>query len=176
MKRKINFIIILFISIFLLTGCSTNEDNGESKVESGGEKINTSSMQHKHCTRAATAGDGIDVSLSYDLYYTGEDLKLLHSLEKVTSEKSTDLDTYEDAYKTIHAKYNGLKYYDAKVERESNSVASDITINYDKIDIERLLEIEGEEDNIIENGKAKVDAWLTLAKKLGTKCEDVEAE
>lgn len=173
MKRKINLLIILLIGIFLLSGCSTKEEN---KVESGGSKINVSSMQHKHCTRAATAGDGIDVSLSYDLYYTGEDLNILHSVEKVTSDKSSDLDTYEDAYKKIHANYEGLKYYDAKVLREKESVTSDITINYDDIDIAKLIEIEGEEDNIIENGKAKVDTWLTLAKKFGTTCEDVEAE
>ena len=40
--------------------------------------------------------------------------------------------------------------------------------------MEKLLEIEGEEDNIIENGKAKVEKWLTLAKKFGTECEDEE--
>lgn len=171
MKRIINLLLVLVISTFLLTGCSSDE----SKVESGGEKINTSNMEHKHCTREATAGDGIDVELSYDLYYTGENLNILKSIEKVTSEKSTYLDTYEDAYKKIQSNYDGLKYYDAKVERKANSVTSDITINYDKIDIKRLLEIEGEEDNIIENGKAKVDTWLAFAKKFGTKCEDVEA-
>lgn len=171
MKRKINLFLILSISIFLITGCSADEN----KIESSGEKVNTGIMQHKHCTREATAGDGIEVELSYDLYYTGEDLNILHSIEKVTTEKSADLDTYEEAYKKIQANYDGLKYYDAKVERAENSVTSDITINYDQINIKKLLEIEGEEDNIIENGKAKVDAWLTLAKKFGTTCEDVEA-
>ena len=42
------------------------------------------------------------------------------------------------------------------------------------LDIDTLLAIEGEEDNIIEDGKAKVDKWLTLAKKFGTKCTVVE--
>ena len=49
-----------------------------------------------------------------------------------------------------------------------------MVINYDKVDIARLLEIEGSEDNIIEDGVAKVDKWLTLAKRFGTKCELVE--
>ena len=30
-----------------------------------------------------------------------------------------------------------------------------------------------EEDNIIENGKAKVDLYIALLKKFGGKCEDV---
>ena len=40
---------------------------------------------------------------------------------------------------------------------------------FSDIDFEQYIK----EDNIIENGKAKVDKWLTLAKKFGTKCKDV---
>ena len=170
MNKKI-FILILVCTIFL-TACSSKKE--KTKVESNGEVINTSSMKHKKCTRTGNAGTGIDVSLNYDLYYTGDILNILHSEEKVVATNESDLDTYEEAYKKIYKNYEGLKYYDAKVERGDTSVTSDLTINYDKIDIDALLSIEGEEDNIIENGKAKVDKWITLAKKFGTKCEDVD--
>ena len=137
-------------------------------------KSNNPSPKHKKCSRTGNAGSGIDVSLNYDLYYTGDILNILHSEEKVVATNESDLDTYEEAYKKIYKNYEGLKYYDAKVERGDTSVTSDLTINYDKIDIDALLSIEGEDDNIIENGKAKVDKWITLAKKFGTKCEDVD--
>lgn len=167
MKIRSSLILILAICLCLLTGCSD-----ENQIVSNGEKIDTKGMKVMHCVREATADAGIDVSLSYDLYYTDENLNILHSTEKVSSNDSSNLDLYEDAYKKIQANYQGLKYYDAKVTREDTTVTNDITINYDKIDIDRLLEIEGEEDNIIENGKAKVESWLTLAKKFGTKCEE----
>lgn len=170
MNKKI-FILILVCTIFL-TACSSKKE--QTKVVSNKEVINTSSMKHKKCTRTGNAGTGIDVSLNYDLYYTGDILNILHSEEKVVATNESDLDTYEEAYKKIYKNYEGLKYYDAKVERGDTSVTSDLTINYDKIDIDALLSIEGEEDNIIENGKAKVDKWITLAKKFGTKCEDVD--
>lgn len=170
MNKKI-FILILVCTIFL-TACSSKKD--ETKVESNGEVINISSMKHKKCSRTGNAGSGIDVSLNYDLYYTGDILNILHSEEKVVATNESDLDTYEEAYKKIYKNYEGLKYYDAKVERGDTSVTSDLTINYDKIDIDALLSIEGEDYNIIENGKAKVDKWITLAKKFGTKCEDVD--
>ena len=170
MNKKI-FILILVCTIFL-TACSSKKD--ETKVESNGEVINISSMKHKKCSRTGNAGSGIDVSLNYDLYYTGDILNILHSEEKVVATNESDLDTYEEAYKKIYKNYEGLKYYDAKVERGDTSVTSDLTINYDKIDIDALLSIEGEDDNIIENGKAKVDKWISLAKKFGTKCEDVD--
>ena len=145
-------------------------------VTSAGEDVNVASMQHKHCTRSGSIDTGSEVSLNYDLYYTGEALNILKSEEKVISSDQDVLTTYENAYKKIHANYAGLDYYDTEVVRGDTTVTSTITINYDKIDIDKLLAIEGEEDNIIENGEAKVDKWLTLAKKFGTKCEDVTEE
>ena len=88
------------------------------------------------------------------------------------SADSETLDTYEDAYKKIQQNYDGLEYYDANVERKETTVTSNITINYDKININALLAIEGEEDNIIKNGKAKVSKWLELAEKFGTTCTE----
>ena len=78
MNKKI-FILILVCTIFL-TACSSKKD--ETKVESNGEVINISSMKHKKCSRTGNAGSGIDVSLNYDLYYTGDILNILHSEEK----------------------------------------------------------------------------------------------
>lgn len=170
MKRS-SIIIVLILSLFLVTACQ--ERKNQEKVISNGETVDTSQMKHKSCTRDASAGDGIDVTLSYDLYYTGENLNILHSSEKVVATSSETLDEYEKAYKKIDSNYVNLKYYDSNVTRGDTSVTRDLTINYDKIDIDGLLAIEGEEDNIIENGKAKVDKWMTLAKKFGTKCEDV---
>lgn len=172
MIKKNSLLIVLAVSLFTLTGCSNN--NAEN-FSSNGEKVNTADMKVMHCSREASADSGIEVELNYDLYYTGEDLNILHSEEKVISASDESLDLYEDAYKKIHTHYEGLEYYDVKVTRKDTTVVNDITINYDKIDIKRLLEIEGEEDNIIENGKAKVAAWLTLAKKFGTTCQEEES-
>lgn len=173
--KKSKILILIGIMILLLTGCdSTN--SSKDKVVSNGENVNTSNMGHKHCTREATAGSGIDVNLNYDLYYTGENINILHSEEKVMSADSNSLDTYENAYKKIHNNYEGLEYYDAVVERGDTTVTSSITINYDKININQLLAIEGEEDNIIVNGKAKLNKWIELAEKFGTKCEEVSED
>lgn len=169
--KKNSIIIVLILSLFLVTACQ--EKKTQENVVSNGETVDTSKMKHKTCTRDASAGSGIDVTLSYDLYYTGDDLNILHSSEKVVATSDDTLDEYESAYKKIDYNYENLKYYDSKVIRGDTSVTRDLTINYDKIDIDGLLAIEGEEDNIIENGKAKVDKWMTLAKKFGTKCEDV---
>ena len=168
--KKISIIFITLTFILLITGC----DDDENEVVSNGKTVNTANMEHKHCTRSASGTDGVTTELSYELYYTGDKLNILESTEKVIATKDSDLDTYQQAYEKIDSYYEGLEYYDTEVIRGDTSVTRKATINYDKINIKQLLDIEGEEDNIIQDGEAKVDLWLDLAKKFGTKCEIVE--
>ena len=184
MKKKISLIVILLLSMFLLTACEEEkkkEDNNSNVIienDSDNEKedipIKTGIKKHKVCTREATAGENIEVNLNYDLYYTDDILNLLVSQEEIITTDQETLNRYEDAYKAIAKNYENLEYYDQIINRTSNSVLYKTSINYDEIDINKLLDIEGEEDNIIEDGEAKVDLYLSLLKRFGGKCEDVE--
>ena len=157
MMMKILRSSIVLVMVLLLAGCGSN-----SAVSSDGVK---------KCTRTGTVTNG-STEMNYEVYYKGEDVVLLHSTEKIISDSSSVLDTYEEAYKSIFKQYEGLEYYDNKITRSSDSVTNEITINYEKIDIGKLLDIEGEENNVIENGKVKLDTWLSFAKKYGVTCED----
>lgn len=167
---RIKLLFVIFISCFLV-GCSSDADSSSSSVI----KKETKGMGTITCTRAASAGDGIDVDLSYEVYYEGDYVQVLHSIEKVTSSSSTSLDTYENAYREIYEHYKNLAYYDNTITRTDDSVTSDTVINYGKIDIQKLLDIEGEEDNVVEDGKVKVDTWVSFAKKYGATCSDVSS-
>ena len=157
MMMKILRSSIVLVMVLLLAGCGSN-----SAVSSDGVK---------KCTRTGTVTNG-STEMNYEVYYKGEDVVLLHSTEKIISDSSSVLDTYEEAYKSIFKQYEGLEYYDNKVTRSNNSVTNEITINYEKIDMGKLLDIEGEENNVIENGKVKLDTWLSFAKQYGVTCED----
>ena len=157
MMMKILRSSIVLVMVLLLAGCGSN-----SSVSSDGVK---------KCTRTGTVTNG-STEMNYEVYYKGEYVVLLHSTEKIISDSSSVLDTYEEAYKNIFKQYEGLEYYANKITRSSNSVTNEITINYEKIDMGKLLDIEGEEDNVIENGKVKLDTWLSFAKKYGVTCEE----
>ena len=157
--KKLCIFISLFLILFLICGCDSTTTN--------------SKMQHKHCVRNG-ALTGAEVVLEYDIYYTGSVLNLLKSTEGIVTTDQELLNTYEEAYKKIHVHYEGLKNYDTKVIRNDDSVTSIITINYDKIDMDKLIEIEGNDSGVYVDKKANVDKWLELAKKLGTTCELVE--
>lgn len=156
--KKLITILILFISFFVV-GC---KKNNTISLYDGVGKLS--------CSREGSL-DGGSVSFNYDIDYKNGYITRLHSTEKVTSEDNSILDTYEEAYKNIFANYKGLKYYDNNITREENTVICDTVINYQKIDIDKLLEIEGSEDNVIEDGKVKVITWKSFAEKFGTTCQ-----
>ena len=174
---------ILFISIFsvmLFTGCSNNEQSVEENIvketvkESDGSIKSVADLSSRKgelsCSRKATASEGISPAFNYYIKYKDDNILELHAIEMVISSNQESLDIYEEAYEDINKNYYGLKYYDTEVIRKDNSVTRDTIINYDKIDIDALLDIEGEEDNVIVDGKAKLDVWLDFAGKFGTTC------
>ena len=177
-KLKKILISLLIILSFFITGCSEEEvvQNNEPIVqkESVLDDIDSSGTGNLFCTRDAFANEGIDVELSYDISYKDGYVMVLHANEKVVSENSDSLDEYENAYRKIAKNYEGLKYYDITITRDKTSVINDTVINYEKIDTDKLLDIEGEEDNVIVDGKVKLSTWVSFAEQFGASCKEVE--
>ena len=112
MKRLLINSVIVATMVFLLTGCTTG-----NVASADGKKI---------CSRTGTVTNGTS-KMSYEVYYEDDYVTILHSTEEVTSDDSSVLDTYEEAYKNIFKQYEGLKYYDNIVTRTDNSIISDTT-------------------------------------------------
>ena len=175
--KKIVSLFIILISCLFITGCGDKEIDEKAPVANKSsilDKIDSAGSGKLKCSREAFANEGIDVELSNEIEYDNGYIMILHSIDKVISEDSDSLDQYEDAYKKIAKNYEGLKYYDIKITRDSNSVTNDVVINYGKIDTKKLLDIEGEEDNVIVDGKVALETWVGFAEKFGTVCEKVE--
>ena len=181
MMRKITrlskLFLVLLVLLFLVCGCSNQEDVDDldddvSKKAIVDEDFDREGSGTLKCVTAAYAEDGVDVDLSYVVTYKNGNILRLKSKSVIISSNQESLDKYEDAYKNISVGYKGLKYYEAEVLRESDKVTYNTSIDYSNIDIDKLLDIEGEEDNIIKKGKAKLSLWLDLAEKIGTTCEE----
>lgn len=169
-KLLIKNILILVILCFIITGCSNTTNNSTSM----NELEDLSNLNHVSCKRDAyTTVEDTNVDIKIDLYYDDEEyLKVFKSVETITSTDDTTLTEYEDAYKKIYKQYEDIKYYDNSIKRNKNSVISKTTINYGKVDMDKVLEIEGEEDNVkVVDGKIKLSDWKKFAKKYGTTCK-----
>ncbi len=162
--------------ICLVTGCETKKENNNSNKEDSASKIKSvddlsSDNGELHCTRTATI-DGGSGTFNYYIKYNGEDITSINSIEKVESDDPSILNQYIDSYKTIDSYYVGIDHYEAKIDTTDTSVVHRINIDYEKIDIKKLIEVEGEEDNIFEDNKAKLSKYFVLAKKLGITCSE----
>lgn len=169
-KRKMKKIVMSIVFVFLIGMVSACGDKTQQESSS---QTDSNTKIHEHCTRTGTIDDNSSVDLSYEIYYTGERLNRVEAYEKVTSSSQETLKTYQDAYEKIQSYYKGLAYYDAEVKTTSDSVESIIKIDYDHIDIAKLIAIEGEDDNVFENNIPKISKWKELADKVGTKCTQV---
>lgn len=179
--KKFSLLFVILMSCFLVTGCGSeeeestySEENAVVSKDSILDDIDDSGSGRLYCTRDAFASEGIDVELTYELEYKDGNVTLLHSNEMIMSEDSDSLDEYETAYRNIAKNYEDLKYYDITITRSDSKVIYDAVINYEKLDTDKLLDIEGEEDNVIVDGKLKLKTWVTFAEQFGTTCEEVE--
>ena len=179
-NKKIIFMLLFLCSfIMLLSGCSNNKkefdkQNNDAVVETNAvsKNFDKNGTGVLNCNTPAAAAEGITVDLNYIIKYKRGNILELRSVAKISSSDQNSLDLYETSYKQISNNYKDLDYYDTSIIRDSNTLTYDVVINYDKIDVEKLLDIEGAEDNIIDNGKAKLSLWLDLAGKMGTTCEE----
>ena len=169
--KKILMLLLIIVFLVSATACGKKEEKSSEKSSSGATV--REGIIHEHCTRTGKVDDNSSAEMSYEIYYTGEVLNRIESTERVTSTTQSVLDEYENAYRTIHSYYKDLKYYDTNIIRTDSSVTSKMSIDYDKIDLKKLIELEGEEDNIFEDGKPMISKYKDLAKKLGVKGEVV---
>ena len=174
MKRLIKLSSILIIVLVLLvTGCEKQEESTKTK---GSQVKKTSDLVDNvgtlRCARQGTVENGSG-EFNYIVNYQDGEVVEVYSIESVTSDNQDTLKQYEDAYNKIDSYYEDIDNYVTEVRVESNKVTHIIDINYKKIDIKKLIELEGEEDNIFENNKPMLNKWLDLSKKLGVSCYEL---
>lgn len=168
-------ISLCFLLLFLCCACSSVDERSEiiaSSIDSS--NYDTTDFDYITCSRDTETQQGEEMTIKYEVYYDkSKNLQVLKSYEKVESSDDSILSQYKKAYQTIYSSYENLDYYDNEITTTTNSVTSITYINYGKIDIDQLMEIEGSEDNVtVTDGKIKLADWKSFAKKYGTVCEN----
>lgn len=169
MRKKLFNLIFLLLLIVTLTGCTEKTASGTT-VNS--ESDMTENKGVLYCTREATGMNNAAVECSYDVYYNKGNVTKVHSIEKVTSSSEEVLETYRSAYENVFKVYKDLDHYYNTVTDEGNTIISETTIEYDKVDLDKLKELENTNDSVIKNGKVALKDWLKFAENFGTKCTE----
>lgn len=108
----------------------------------------------------------------YTVNYKGDYVTKVESKEVVTSESSSILDYFESAlnttYDNMSKTYGG---YTFKVTKDGNTVTSTVTIDYDKMNVEKLYNDESSLKNYIKDNHLTVDGIKSMYASMGITCE-----
>lgn len=141
MKKKMMALGCTLVCAACLTGCGSSE-----------EKVMT-------CTKEESITTGLKGKYVYEVSYKGKNVTVLKSTEQIIAEddvKST-LDMYKEAVENVYKPYNDVEHYDAKVEVKGNTLTSTVTIDYSKVDTDKLIKIDQNNAQLIKKGKVNID-------------------
>lgn len=156
MKRKFKIwqVVLGVFILLLVTGC--------------GNSNNTSSMT---CTRTMDQNN-IKTSLKYNVEFKDGYVLRIKSVETVETSSSDILDTYKEQIESLYSPYQDVDYYEYNVNIEDNKLTSTVDINYEKVDTDRLLEIDSANGQLIKDGKISVNDIKSVYESLGAICEE----
>lgn len=151
MKKKSLLLVAIVGVLLLVTACSNDK------------------LETMTCTRTINQ-NGIKMTLTYNVDYKGEYVTEVKSVETVESENNTILKNYKDQLEKIYNTYKDIEYYDNKTEIVGNKLTSTTIINYEKIDTDKMIEIDSANKQLIKDGKIKVKDIKSVYESVGASC------
>ena len=143
---------LMVMGTILFTGCGAEEE----KVMKCSRTINQSSIK---------------MNLSYNVTYKGDYVTKVESTEEVTTNDEETLEMYKTQIESATSSFKDIEYYDHEVAIKGDTLTSKITIDYEKIDTDELIEIDSSMKQLIKDGKVSVEDIESLYNQLGITCE-----
>ena len=153
MKKKILLFSSIFIFLVLITGCSKESENLMT------------------CTRSMNQ-NSIKTNLKYNISYEGKYVTRIKSIETVETDSEDILNNYKSQIESLYSPYSDVDYYKYSVERKDHKLTSTVDINYEKIDTDKLLEIDSANGTLIKDGKINIDDIKSVYENLGATCKN----
>lgn len=152
MKKKIILSLVLSIIVLGCTGC--NPETGTMT-----------------CTMSSYPTEGITLRSTYKAQYKNNIVTKLETVEQVIAEDEDNLETYKDRIDELYNGYQGLDHYENKTTIEDNTLTSTTTIDYSKVDTDKLIEIDSGNAKLIKDGKVNIDDLQDMYRQNGCNCK-----
>ena len=185
--KYFSLVLILIVSIFFITGCDSDssdtkyapindsetkkkdsfKDTNEVEIE---DDIISSEEKTLVCTRTATLSSDVKVDLRYEVTYKDDSVTYLKSTEKVISDSISYLEAYKKQVENTYEPYKNITYYDYEITIEDDTMTSSVSVDYSKIDTNKLISIDSANATLIKNGKIDINSIKTLYESVGATC------
>lgn len=155
MKKGFKFLFISLF-VFLLAGCDSNKEIVT--------KCELTSNQ---------AASGYSLKSTYEIYSKSGIVNKVKTKEVVTTDKENVLTYFETylnkSYKTASDTYGGYTY---KVTKSDDKVSSDVTIDYNKMDLDKFVSDNSSMKAYVnKNNKITLEGVTKIYESLGATCE-----
>lgn len=157
MKKKL--LILGIIALVLITGCGQ------------GSKDITVKEEKMVCTRTANMNN-LEMDFNYEVYYEGNNVNKVQTTEKITSEDTSVLEQSKQQIENLYSNFDNIENYNYNVVIEGNTLTSTTDINYEKIDIDELLEIDSSISQLLnDDNKIDLEKITQVYEQTGATCE-----
>lgn len=157
MSKVLKLLSVLLV-VTLLCGCGATKE----------EKIVKCSLSKKDTI------NGYELKSDYNITAAGNIVKKVETKEVITSDTASVLDYFETTLNTTYEKFN-KEYggYTFTIKKEENTVVSDVSIDYAKMNLEKLSKDDsGMKAAMNGNNELTLDGIKAMYKSLGATCED----
>jgi len=109
---------------------------------------------------------------TYKINYNGEYVNSVDTVEIVNSDDEQIIEYYKDAVEEIYKPYKNLKYYDYDIKATKDTLTSKVTINYEKIDMDKFVEINPEGAAFfVKDNKISLEKLVEYYEMIGATCK-----
>jgi len=122
------------------------------------------------CVRTGEIQDGVSVDFNYKVTSKNGIVLRIETIEKIISKDSDYLNKFKATAEEIYAPYKDVEHYNYEVIIEGNTLISKTDIEYSKINMDKLIEIDASNSQIIKNGQIKIDDIINLYNSAGATC------
>ena len=163
--KKIILIICLMFGIFV-TGCNDKkiENNNESKPK----------QTNIVCNGENNLSDNIKISTKYEIEAEEDKVSNLTSTETINSDNLEYLETTKNTFEQSNSVYKDIAGYDSNIEINENKLISTLKIDYNIIDLNKLIEIDSANKNLIVDNYVSLNKLKSMYESLGTKCQEIK--
>lgn len=122
------------------------------------------------CTMNSTSYN-VNFNTRYEVKYEKRIVTYVTSKEIISSSDESILDNYKMYLENMYTNYKKLDYYNNKVVINDDKLISTTSIDYKKIDTDKLIDIDRSNSAIIEEGKVYLKRIKRQYENIGASCK-----
>lgn len=115
--------------------------------------------------------DNISFKTTYQVVYKERYATKLVSVETITTQETSLLNDYKTNLEMMYLRFNEIPYYNNTISIKGETLTSKTTIDYSKIDLNKLIKVDSSFNEVIKNNKISISKLKKQYISTGAYCK-----